>query len=305
MTVDEGRGRRADRADNELAVVVPTRDRPARLAACLAALGRQTFDRFEVIVVDDGGRTPAADLLPPTTGGGPPVTLLRNTSSLGPGASRNRGVAHSRAAYLVFLDDDCIAEPDLVASHHAALAGSVGPVVSLGPILPVPGRRLPVWRRWDAEHLEQEYARLAGGAASPGWRHLYTGNVGVRRADFLAVGGFDPRFVRQEDVELGYRLHRFGCRFAFDPAAAVHHDCDRSLRSWRRIPAATARFDVLMDRLVPDSAVRLGRRDRRRPRAARVARRAIVAGGAQSLLGPHVQPRAGGGGVRRAPAWGR
>ncbi len=43
-----------------LCVVVPTRDRPERLARCLAALERQTADRFEIVVVDDASRDPGA-----------------------------------------------------------------------------------------------------------------------------------------------------------------------------------------------------------------------------------------------------
>jgi GT2 family glycosyltransferase len=237
----------------DLDVVIPTRDRPGQLAATLDALRRQSCGRFGVIVVDDGGETEAEKLVPNAARRSLPIRFIRNEMSIGPGASRNRGVEASEAHYVVFIDDDCIADRGLVARHRAALAPGDRPVVSLGPILSPPCRRLPVWTHWDADRLEREYVRIARGDTSPGWRHLYTGNVGVRREDFVAVGGFDTRFARQEDVELGYRLGRHGCRFTFDPAAIVWHDSDRTLRGWLRIPEASARFDVLMDRLVADS----------------------------------------------------
>lgn len=237
----------------ELDVVVPTRDRPDHLAACLRALGRQGFDRFGVIVVDDGGKTDAEHLLPDAARASSAIRFVRNQISIGPAASRNRGAAMSEAQYLVFLDDDCVADPDLVGRHGAVLTRAHRPVVSLGPILSPPGRRHPVWTHWDADRLEREYARFSSGESSPGWAHLFTGNVGIRRADFLTVGGFDRRFARQEDIELGYRLARLGCRFEFDPAAVVWHNSNRSLRAWTHIPAASAEFDVLMDRFDPDS----------------------------------------------------
>lgn len=236
----------------EIDVVIPTRDRPDQLWACLDALGRQNFERFGVIVVDDGGREPAETLVPEAIRRRITVRFIRNGESIGPGPSRNRGVAASVAPFVVFLDDDCIAVPDLLGCHRAGLAK--GPVVSLGPILSPPGRRLPVWTHWDADRLTREYIRLSRGEISPRWSHLYTGNVGVRRSDFESVGGFDRRFARQEDVELGYRLARLGCVFRFDPAAVVWHVSERSLRGWTRIPAASAKFDVLMDALLPDSA---------------------------------------------------
>jgi GT2 family glycosyltransferase len=244
----------------KLEVVIPTRDRPAQLAQTLDALRAQSDNAFGVIVVDDGGETRAENLVSDAMRRSLSIRFIRNETSIGPGASRNRGVEASAAKHIVFIDDDCTADHQLVARHRGALATG-GSVVSLGPILCPPGRRLPVWTHWDADRLEREYARLARGDANPGWRHLYTGNVGMRREDFVAVGGFDTRFARQEDVELGYRLARFGCRFTFDPAAVVWHDSDRTLHGWLRIPEASARFDVLMDRLVPDSDRLSGIRD--------------------------------------------
>jgi GT2 family glycosyltransferase len=262
------------RAGPEVEVVIPTRDRPDQLAVTLKALAAQHFTAFGVIVVDDGGVTPAEPLA--TIPGPMAIRFVRNESSIGPGASRNRGVEASRAPYVVFLDDDCVAGPDLVGRHRAVLASADGPVVSLGPILSPPGQRLPVWTQWDADRLQREYTRIGRAESTANWTHLYTGNAGVRRADFLAVGGFDTRFSRQEDVELGYRLARHGCRFVFDESALVWHDSNRSLSAWTRIPAASAHFDVLMDQLDPDSArlaqVRDGLSDRHW--ALRVARRA-------------------------------
>jgi GT2 family glycosyltransferase len=231
-----------------LDVVIPTRDRPDRLAATLHALARQDCADFGVVVVDDGGRLRARDVETE----GLSVQFLRNDVSIGPGPSRNRGAKASNARDIVFLDDDCVADAELIGRHRAALAGT-DPVVSLGPILAAQGQRLSVWTHWDSDRLERHYRRIANGETVADWTLFYTGNAGVRRSDFLAVGGFDARLARQEDVELGYRLARFGCRVSFDPRASVVHDSDRSLQSWLRIPAASARFDVLMDRLDPDS----------------------------------------------------
>ncbi|MFF6777042.1 glycosyltransferase family 2 protein [Streptomyces sp. NPDC012637] len=270
-TQETWQARRGTEPAVELDVVIATRDRPPhKLAACLDALRHQTFRHFGVILVDDGSRVPLARRLASSRSERPDhpghagfpglpdlpdlsVRVVRNEESIGPGASRNRGVALSEAPYVLFIDDDCISHPELVARHHAALDRAAGPAVSLGPILAPPGRRMPPWTHWDADRLGREYARLGRGESTPAWTHCYTGNLAVRRADFRAVGGFDERLARQEDVELGFRLSRLGCRFAFDPVAVVWHDSDRTLRTWTRIPARSAHFDVLIDRLVPDS----------------------------------------------------
>ena len=50
------------------------------------------------------------------------------------------------------------------------------------------------------------------------------GNLLVRRASFLAAGGFDESyFAYLEDVDLGWRLWSGGERIVFAPGAVVHH----------------------------------------------------------------------------------
>ena len=49
----------------QISVVIPTRDRPSALDACLAGLEAQTLspERFEVVVVDDGGSAPVDEIV--------------------------------------------------------------------------------------------------------------------------------------------------------------------------------------------------------------------------------------------------
>ena len=66
------------------------------------------------------------------------------------------------------------------------------------------------------------------------------------------MGGFDESFKRAEDDELGLRLHRYGCRFHFEPEAIAWHYSNRSLEAWLAIPRAYAHYDIVMDRQYPD-----------------------------------------------------
>ena len=235
-------------------MVVATRDRPALLLACLDSLERQTAGPVRAIVVDDASRVPVSEVLAGRVASAEAPLVLRNEQPLGPGASRNRGAGAAGAAHLLFLDDDVCAHPGLVAAHQAAFANDAGRVVSIGALLPPPGVKLPPWDLWQADRLAREQRGIERGETSASWNHFYTGNVAVRRADFEAVGGFDTAFARQEDMELGYRLSELGCRFAFTSAALAWHDASHTLEQWLRIPAASARYDVLMDRLRPGSA---------------------------------------------------
>ena len=103
-----------------VSVVVPTRDRPDRLATCLAALERETVPELEIVVVDDASRDVAA--VAAAVADAPRARLVRGTGR-GPAAARNAGVAAARAPVVCFTDDDC--EP--VPGWAAALAACLGP----------------------------------------------------------------------------------------------------------------------------------------------------------------------------------
>ena len=92
-------------------VVIPTFDRPHLLRASLESLVGQRFprDRFEVIVVDDGGTVPAQAVAEAYMGQ-LSLTVCRQ-SQAGPSAARNAGAERARAPYIAFLDDDCRADP--------------------------------------------------------------------------------------------------------------------------------------------------------------------------------------------------
>jgi glycosyltransferase involved in cell wall biosynthesis len=84
MSVDAGGARLPT-----FSVVVPTRDRPQRLATCLAALARLHYprDRYEIVVVDDGSRqSPAAEVA--AVEHRMSVTLLAQAGA-GPATARN------------------------------------------------------------------------------------------------------------------------------------------------------------------------------------------------------------------------
>ena len=106
----------------------------------------------------------------------------------------------------------------------------------LGPIRPDPSiQDMPLFERWYAYLNGRMASELAASGGRARGSDLFTGNVSLRRADYLAVGGFDPSLRQAEDVELGVRLEQSGCRFEFAPDAAVLHGSDHvSWEKWRQ-----------------------------------------------------------------------
>ena len=92
-------------------VVVPTYERPARLAACLRSLARLGYprERFEVLIVDDASARPPLEAIEQFRDA-LDLKLLEQTKNAGPAAARNLGARHASGEFLAFTDDDC--EPE-------------------------------------------------------------------------------------------------------------------------------------------------------------------------------------------------
>jgi GT2 family glycosyltransferase len=239
-----------------VSIVVPTFERRANLARLLAALAAQTHpvDDIELVVVDDGSTDGTIDWIRAAR---PPYRVHAITQThRGPAAARNLGVAESRGDLIVFLDDDVVPDPGLVASHVAA-HGSAKNLAVIGPMLPPQNWRRPAWIRWEEQKLVRQYRALAAGKYQCTYRQFFTGNASLRRDQLLAAGGFDARFVRAEDVELGYRLWKMGTRFVFEAGARVWHYPRRSFVSWRRVPYLYGQADVAMEREKGHEVLRL------------------------------------------------
>ena len=95
-----------------LSVIIATYQRPRQLLNCLAALSRQHYahNRFEVIVVDDGGGISLTKVLERFKNK-LNLTLLQQENTGAP-AARNAGAARAKGEFLVFTDDDCIPAAD-------------------------------------------------------------------------------------------------------------------------------------------------------------------------------------------------
>lgn len=220
----------------ELSVVIPTYNRYATLLRCLDALDRQTLERarYEVLVVDDGSTDDTA-----TMQSKPGVTLLHQPHNAGPAAARNAGIRAARGRYILFLGDDTLARPTLLAGHLAAHAANADEWIAVLGYTPWDERAeiTPLMRDLFNGRVFQQfrYHAIEDADAVP-FGFFYTCNLSLSRAFLLTHGLFDESFrsAYGEDTELGYRLHRQGMRLVFRRELVVDHEHPTSYRSARR-----------------------------------------------------------------------
>jgi len=199
-----------------VSVVIPTKDRPALLATCLARV-LSSCDELgapcEVIVVDDGS-TPAVGAL-----GDDRVRVVR-TEGVGPSRARNLGIAESAAPIVAFTDDDVEVDAAWLSAAVAALGED--PAIA------------GVTGRTDAPPFDPLYEH---GVFDRDGGSFLTCNVAYRRDALVAVGGFDRQFphAAHEDRDLAWRVRDAvgDVRFV-DAMRVVHPGRAFRARQWDR-----------------------------------------------------------------------
>jgi glycosyltransferase involved in cell wall biosynthesis len=207
-------------------IVVPTYERPAALRGCLESLAALDYprERFEVIVVDDGGRVPLGAVVEPFR-----VELVAQARG-GPAAARNAGVARAGGDLFAFTDDDCRPRPDwlrrLADRFRAAPEEATG-----GRTVNVLGRN--PFSRAAQLVIDVGYRQNNEGPDDRRW--FTTNNLAVPAAGFRAVGGFDPSFRTAEDRDFCARWTAHGLRMSYEPEAVVEHAHDLTLAGFTRM----------------------------------------------------------------------
>lgn len=221
-----------------LSVVTPTRDKRPLLERTLAALRAQRLPPdtpWEIVVVDDGSTDgTGAWLAGLDAGAGPPLRVVTPPANVGRARARNLGAAAARGHWLLFLDDDIVAPPGLLAAHLDLLRRHPGDGV-IGFAVTAP-------ELVDGPHLRyldtRGVAKLPAGPAPA--RYFVTQNASVPRAAFAEIGGFDEGFGAYgfEDMEIAFRLEdQAGVRFHCLPEPVpvhVHHHTLEQLLAKRR-----------------------------------------------------------------------
>jgi len=200
-----------------VAVVIPTLNRPEMLKRCLGRLipYAGAHPECSIVVSDDGDASRTREALAEELAG---VQIVQGPCR-GPAANRNCGAAQATAELLIFLDDDCIPDQNLIGVYRDAALKNPEIGVFEGRI--------------SAEGEASSFADNAPINETGGY--LWSCNFAIRRELFVKIGGFDERypFAAMEDVDLHLRVKKQS-RILFLPDARVWHGFEQRL-GWKLV----------------------------------------------------------------------
>jgi GT2 family glycosyltransferase len=200
-------------------LIVCSVNRFDRLARLFASLKLQTFQDFEVTLVD---QNPDDRLVPIVADFAGSFKINHIRSPKGLSLARNRGIAVSKAEFVAFPDDDCWYQPTTLENVVAILNSHPAIDVATGRTLD--DRGIPSVSPTGTERVKitrSNYLRCGNSNA-----------IFLRRQVLDVIGGFDERlgvgaatpFQSGEEADLLLRALGAGRSLVYFPEILVHHD---------------------------------------------------------------------------------
>jgi GT2 family glycosyltransferase len=194
-----------------LSVVMPVRDALPYLDAAIASITRQSFADFEFVIIDDASRDGSREVLRGWAKRDSRIRLIESPRPLGPVASSQTAVEHSRGAVVARMDADDVSHPQRLARQMAALTACPDAAL-VGTLYRIIDGDNRVLRTLERKPL----LRPLGSFPVP------HGSIMFRRCAFDRAGGYRRGTDLWEDLDLFRRLGQQG-RTIIIPDALYDH----------------------------------------------------------------------------------
>ena len=189
-----------------ISVIVPAYNAQETIKECVESIFHQSFDDFEVIIINDGSTDSTRELAAELASKDHRVKVI-NQANLGVSAARNRGLQAARGQYVSVLDADDIWVTDKLEAQLAALGHNQDMVV-------IGGLRRFIdnvnGREWLTETMPPEFDNQSDSLVTimhlPSASMNLIGTMLAPRNRLLDIGGWNDQLQTGEDWEIWLRL---------------------------------------------------------------------------------------------------
>jgi mycofactocin glycosyltransferase len=210
-----------------VSVIIPVRNRPEEIRACLDSLQQLDFpaDKLEIIVVDDASTDGT-----PEVASGYPVRLIKLEEHKQASYCRNLAAQQASGDILAFIDSDCLASrswlKELLPAFQDSSLAAVGGLVDAS------------FEEKGLDRYEKVKSSLNMGIMfkrtqkNDHFFYVPTCNLLVKKGVFLDLSGFSEDLVVGEDVDFCWRLQDAGYYLEYQPLGKVYHKHRNRLRDF-------------------------------------------------------------------------
>lgn len=236
-------------AEPPVSIVVPVHNTAEFLPRCLASIESQTFQDFEVVLVDDGSTDGSSVLCDEFAERRERASVIHHASPSGVSAARNAGVAASSGRSIGFVDSDDWIAPTMVETLYRALTETESDVAQVGYV--ICSKEQPIENAAETIRVlsaDEALAEMLLREEYAVWNRLY------RRSLFDAcMPGCFPEGLTCEDRVGNFKLLSKACSVAV--SSRVEYFYFKNLGSISHNGLDRRGFDLLVaDRIMVDLA---------------------------------------------------
>lgn len=229
-------------------VIIPVYNRPEEIRELLESLTQQTYNDFEVLIIEDGSEDSCKDIVRSFSDNLDIQYFYKENS--GQGFSRNYGFERAKGDYFVVFDSDC-----LIPDHYFETVA-----------IHLSTHKLDAWGGPDKAHPTFSILQKAisysmtspftTGGIRGNKRHAGTFNprsfnMGISREVFEQTGGYNITRMG-EDIEFSLRIIKHGFKTGLIPEAYVYHKRRTSLKAFFKQLHFFGRARINISRFFPD-----------------------------------------------------
>ena len=172
----------------EISVIIPVYNEEKDVQERLKSLYKQSLQPYEIIVIDDGSSDNTLEAVKKFK----KVKLIKGAHK-GPGFSRNLGAKQAKGNVLIFIDADMTFDKDYLKNLVLLLKKDKS-IIGTTHELEIVNNTSNIWSRcWGRIRVSKEES------------HDVKIFRAVRRAKFLSLGGFDPKYGYADDQTFWFR----------------------------------------------------------------------------------------------------
>lgn len=209
-------------SDPKVSVVIPNYNYGDFLSEALDSVLSQTFQDFEVIVVDNFSTDNSKEVI--ESKGSEKIRIIQFQNNGSIGAARNRGVAEAKGGFVAFLDSDDLWHPSKLAVQFTRTQAEAD--LSFHDLKHFGARSFSAFRGWSLG--KNPLQRLAS-EGNP----IATSTVLARKSVLIEVGGFPEatELVSVEDFALWLKMAHHGASFLHIPRMLGKYRIHRGVTS--------------------------------------------------------------------------
>jgi len=228
-----------------ISVIIPVFNDPEGISQTLESVCNQTYDDYEVIVVDNNSTDHTKSVIEGYITDNSKIRMVEETEIQSSYAARNKGIKASKGEILAFVDSDMIVPHDWLQTINDIIGNKE--FIYLGydvEIITSGGENIAELFEKETAFPMKEYVE----------RKNFTGAgaLAVTRDIFLECGLFNDKLVSGGDREFGNRVYNSGCVQQFTDSIVVYHPARISIKSILKKHFRVGRGTVQLRRVNPD-----------------------------------------------------